>query len=88
MSYMKLFIAILMFLLSAGFSHAQQFPYWEDWNKTQADSLRLIWNTTTNDTLRMGMARSLFAYYIEIKLDSGLYYSQQELALARKLKQK
>jgi signal transduction histidine kinase len=85
---MKLLTTIVLLSLMPGFSKAQQFPYWEVWNKTQADSLRSVWNTTTSDTTRLGTARSLCAYYTEINLDSALYYVQEELALAGKLKQK
>ena len=85
---MKTFIKILLLLLLPAFSIAQQNPFWEEWNKEQADSLQLIWNKTSNDTLRMGIARSLAYYYSEINIDSGLYYTQQQLALARQLKLK
>ena len=85
---MKLFIKIMLLLLLPASSIAQQNPYWEEWNRSQADSLLLIWNNTTNDTLRMGLARSLGVYYAEINIDSGLYYSQQQVALARQLKLK
>ncbi|MCH6235771.1 ATP-binding protein [Cognataquiflexum rubidum] len=84
---MKSFISILIILLLTGHSQAQQFPYWEIWNKTQVDSLRSLWNYTSNDTIRLGTARSLCAYYTEIKLDSALYFAKEELNLARKLKQ-
>ncbi len=85
---MKIFIKITLLLLLPVFSIAQQNPYWEEWNKAQADSLQLIWNNTTNDTLRMGVARSLGYYNSEINIDSGLYYAQQMFALARQLKLK
>jgi two-component system NtrC family sensor kinase len=85
---MKLFIRILLLFLLPASSIAQQYPYWEEWNKEQADSLQLIWNNTTNDTLRMGIARSLSNYYSEINIDSALYYAQQQVALARQLKLK
>jgi signal transduction histidine kinase len=85
---MKLIIQITLFLLSPVISNAQQYPFWEEWNKEQADSLKLIWINSTNDTVRMGAARSLGIYYGEINIDSGLYYNQQQVALARQLKQK
>jgi two-component system NtrC family sensor kinase len=85
---MKLFIKILLLLLLPAFSYAQQIPYWEEWNKKQADSLRLIWNNTPNDTFRMGISRSLGFYYMEINMDSGLYYTEHQLAMARQLKLK
>ena len=82
---MKLLIQILVLLLPA-YSIAQQNPYMELWNKEQIDSLRLIWNKTTNDTVRMAAARSLGFYYQERNRDSGLYFNEQQALLARQLK--
>jgi signal transduction histidine kinase len=83
---MKLFIKISLLLFLPVFSIAQQNPYWEEWNKEQIDSLRLIWYNTTNDTLRMEVARRLGLYYHERNWDSGLYFNEQQVALARQLK--
>ena len=85
---MKKVSIIIFFFLLPVFSNAQQFPFWEDWNNAQADSLKLIWVNSTNDTVRMGVIRSLGIYYSEINIDSALYYNQQQVALARQLKQK
>ena len=85
---MKCFITIVFLLLLSDFSIVQQNPYWEPWNKEQADSLRLIWSKTNNDTIRMGVARSLGYYYSEGKTDSSLYFHLEQVALARQLKSK
>ena len=82
---MKLFIKISLLLLLPAFSVAQKNAYWEEWNKEQLDSLRLIWHNSTNDTLRMAAARSLGLQYAESKYDSGLYFLKQQEAIARKL---
>ena len=82
----KFSLKISLLLLLPAFSIAQQNAYLEDWNKEQIDSLRLIWRTTVNDTIRMATARSLGWYYEESKLDSGLYFLKQQEALAAKLK--
>ena len=82
---MKLFIKISLLLLLPAFSIAQKNTYWEEWNKEQLDSLRLIWQNTTNDTLRMAAARSLGWQYAESNYDSGLYFLKQQEAIARKL---
>ena len=82
---MKLFIKIMLLLLLPAFSIAQQNAFMEEWNKEQIDSLQLIWHNTTNDTIRMAAARSLGWYYEESNLDSGLYFIEQQEALARKL---
>ena len=70
------------------FSIAQQNPYWEEWNKEQADSLRLIIYNSTNDTIRMAVARSLGYYYMEIDLDSSHHFLQKQASLAVQLKSK
>ena len=75
---MKLFIKIILLLLLPVFSIAQQNPYWEVWQKVQGDSLLLYWNNTGNDTIRMGVARSLGFYYMEIDLDSSYYFLQKQ----------
>ncbi len=85
---MKLFITIAFLLFLPCVSMAQQNSYWEPWNKEQADSLRLIWNSTNNDTIRMGVARSLGFYYSEANTDSSFYFHQEQAALARQLKSK
>jgi two-component system, NtrC family, sensor kinase len=85
---MKLFIKIVLHLFLPVFSIAQQNPYWEVWQKEQGDSLLLRWNNTTNDTIRMGLARSLGYYYMEIDLDSSHYFLQKQASLAVQLKSK
>jgi len=78
---------VLLFL--PGFSTAQQdFDFEVANNKEQAASLQLIWHNTTNDTLRMGAARSLGLYYQGRNWDSSLYFTEQQAALARQLKLK
>ena len=68
---MKKFIYVVLLLLLPVFSIAQQNPYCEEWNKEQLNSLRLIWYNSTNDTLRLGLARSYGFYYQESNFDSG-----------------
>lgn len=87
-SVMKLFIIIILHLCLPVFSIAQQNPYWEEWNKEQADSLRLIIYNSTNDTIRMAVARSLGYYYMEIDLDSSHHFLQKQASLAVQLKSK
>ncbi len=85
---MKLLITVSFLLCLTCLSMAQQNSYWEPWSKEQADSLRLIWNNTNNDTIRMGVARSLGFYYSEANTDSSLYFHREQEALAGKLKSK
>ena len=85
---MKSLLIINLFLLVPFLSIAQQNPYWEVWQKEQGDSLLLSWNNPINDTIRMGLARSLGYYYMELNLDSSHYFLQKQAALAAKLKLK
>jgi two-component system, NtrC family, sensor kinase len=85
---MKSFIKIILLLLLPAFSIAQKNPYWEELTKEQIDSLRLVLKNTSNDTLRMGIARSFGFYYMELKGDSALYFLDRQLVLAKQLKLK
>ena len=85
---MKSFMKILLLILLPAFSIAQQNAYWEEYTKEQIDSLRVVLQHTTNDTLRMAIARSFGFYYMEIKGDSALYFLDQQLKLAKQLKLK
>ena len=66
-------------------SNAQFDPNWGYVNRQQADSLKRSLSIEKNDTLLMAANRSLGFYYQETKLDSGLYFHQQQLKLAKKL---
>ncbi|MEO7531399.1 MAG: hypothetical protein ABIS69_08310, partial [Sediminibacterium sp.] len=81
----KLLINIFFFLLIPAFTIAQQDAYVERWTNKQADSLRMALYHTSNDTLRMRLSRSLGWHYQDSNRDSGLYFHEQELALAKKL---
>src|SRR5215831_5709397 len=85
---MKYCLKLLLLILFPMLLHAQQNLYWEEeWNKDQIDSLRSAWTQVHNDTLRMAIARSLGFYYQEKNRDSSLYFSEQQLSLAKELHQ-
>src|SRR3954467_4721369 len=88
MKCMKLFIKLMLLLLLPVFLKAQQNPYWQEPTKTQADSLRNLLQNSSNDSLRMYLSRQLGLYYQEIQRDSSLYFFEQQLLLAQKLKLK
>ena len=52
------------------------------------DSLHHEFITSNNDTVRLDLANILWEYYIEVKPDSALYFGEQQLILAKKLKLK
>ena len=86
---MKLSIKTLLLLLLPAFPMAQyNSSYWEEISKKQADSLRLEFQHSSNDTLHMATARSLAYYYMEINRDSALYFTQQQSNIANRLKLK
>jgi len=74
--------------LLPAFSMAQIDPTWGYVTAQQADSLKRSVQTEKNDTLKMAAYRSLGFYYQDIKRDSGLYFHEQQLALAKKLNRK
>jgi len=55
---------------------------------TQLDSLQLVLNNATNDTMRMDAYWHIAGYYAEINRDSSLLYCRQSLSVAQKLKLK
>ncbi|MEO5984149.1 MAG: tetratricopeptide repeat protein, partial [Ferruginibacter sp.] len=85
---MRSLIKIILLLFLPAFSKAQQNLYWEEYTKEQIESLRSLLKNTSNDTLRMEIARSFCIYYMDIKRDSALYFVEQQLALAKQLKLK
>ncbi len=68
---------IILFLLLPAFSNAQE---------SQLDRLKLELKNAANDTLRMAFYAELSGYYFQRKVDSALYFNEQSLLLAQKLK--
>jgi len=85
---MKPLIKIFLLLLFPAFSKAQQNPYWQEPTRDQADSFRTAISHENNDTTRMYLYRELGLYYQEVQRDSSLYFFQQHLLIAQKLKLK
>lgn len=82
---MKQLLTIVFFVLIPLLATAQQDPYVEPWSNKQFDSIQIVLNQTTNDTVRMRLSRSLGWRYQEKNRDSSLFFHRQQLALARKL---
>ena len=70
------------------FTMAQKDPSWGYVTAQQADSLKRSLQTEKNDTLKMAAFRSLGFYYQDFITDSGLYFHEQQLVLAKKLNKK
>jgi len=74
--------------LIPAFTMAQKDPTWGYVTQQQADSLKRSVLTEKNDTLKLAAFRSMGFYYQDFKPDSGLYFHEQQLVLAKKLKMK
>ena len=82
---MKSFIKIVLLLLFPVFSIAQVHPLFLEPTKKEADSLLVSLNQNINDTLKMAAYRELALYYLDISLDSAMYFIEKDIPLAKKL---
>jgi two-component system NtrC family sensor kinase len=85
---MKPFIKISLLFLLPLFSMAQTDPTWGYITAKEANILKRNVESEKNDTLKMAAYRKLGFYYQEAILDSGLYFHEKHLALAKKLNMK
>ena len=85
---MRLFIKISLLLLLPACTMAQKDPTWGYVTAQQADSLKHSVVTEANDTIKMAAYRSLGFYYQDFIADSGLFYHELQLTLAKKLNMK
>jgi len=85
---MKSIIKIILLLLLPVFSKAQVNPLYLEPTKKEADSLRISLTNNINDTLRMAAYRDLALYYLDIRLDSAMYFIEKGIPLSKKLKLK
>ena len=85
---MKQYIKIILLLLLPFLTNSQVNPLYIQPQPYQLDSLMSIYKNTNNDTTRMEMCRDLGYYYHERNKDSALYFHQQQLLLAKQLKQR
>jgi two-component system, NtrC family, sensor kinase len=76
---MKIFITTCMLFLLTVYAKSQSLQ--------GSDSLRQAVITAANDSVRMEMLNDLYSYYIENNRDSALYFTEQAMVLAKKLKQ-
>jgi len=84
-SVIKIFF---LFCLMPIFSTAQPDPTWGYITAKEANSLKSTVESEKNDTLKLAAYRRLGFYYQEAIPDSGLYFHEQQLALAKKLDMK
>ena len=75
---MKSFLKIAWFLLLPAFADAQA-------NQFKLDSLHTALLHAANDTIRMDICSNISDFYSESGRDSSIYYTDQSLAIAKKL---
>jgi signal transduction histidine kinase len=78
---MKSFLKIAWLLLLPAFADAQA-------NQFKLDSLHTALMHAANDTIRMDVCSNISDFYSESNRDSSIYYMDQSLAIAKKLKLK
>jgi two-component system, NtrC family, sensor kinase len=85
---MRTNLLLLLLLIVPAFAMAQNDSYLTSSTQLQADSMKLVLSSTSDDTLSMSFSRKLGLYYLEIKKDSAIYFFKQQISLAEKLKLK
>jgi tetratricopeptide (TPR) repeat protein len=66
----------------------QNNPYWQEPTAAEADSLKMVLQSTENDSVKMHINRQLGIYYQERNRFTALEYFDAQLKLAKTLKQK
>jgi len=84
MNNMRAILQIILLALPF-LSFAQLGTYMAEPNDFEADSLHLVYEKTTSDTIKMEVSRMLGFYYHERNTDSALFFQTQQLELAQKL---
>ena len=84
---MKNLIKIICLLLIP-FCTAAQNPIYNTPTEQRANSLLINLKNTDNDTIRMALQAELAPYYFNKNIDSSIFYGQQALVIAKKLKLK
>jgi len=79
------FILNILLLTIPIFTIAQMDIYLAEPNDHEADSLHVIYNSTSDDTVKMEVCRMLGFYYHEKNTDSALFFQTLQLELARNL---
>src|SRR5678816_3522470 len=60
------------------------FPFLTNAQQQGLDSLKNIFLNATDDSVRVGTATRIYAYYEELNRDSALYYTDQSTQLAHR----
>ena len=85
---MNTYLKIFLLLLLPAAARTQEVETYLQAQRNRIDSLQNVLKHTTNDTLRMNISLQLSYYFNEVQRDSGIYYVDQSLMLAKKLQLK
>ena len=85
---MKQILKIFFLLIFPSILNAQHNPYWNNPRPEEISKMRTAFNHEVNDSTRMYLGKRLGLYYFEVNTDSSLYFLENELVLAKKLKLK
>ena len=85
---MKQILKIFFLLIFPSILNAQHNPYWDNPRPEEISKMRTAFNNEVNDSTRMYLGKRLGLYYFEVNTDSSLYFLENELVLAKKLKLK
>ena len=85
---MSIYVKIFLLLLLPSIARSQEVEAYLQAKRNQIDSLQNVLKHTTNDTLRMKIALNLGKFFNEVQRDSGIYYADHSLMLAKKLQLK
>jgi len=83
-TYLKIFLLLLLPFLA----NSQEVETYLQAQRNRIDSLQKVLKLSTNDTLRMKINLDLSKYFNEVQRDSGIYYADQSLMLAKKMQLK
>jgi len=88
MKIIKISTILLFILIIPLMALGQNNPYWQEPTAAEADSFKIMLQSTENDSVKMHINRQLGLYYSERNRFTALEYFEAQLQLAKTLKQK
>ena len=82
---MRSLYLILIWLLLPSLCFSQANPLLIVPTSRQADSIKAVALSTTNDTIRMAAYRDLANYYLDFNVDSSAWFVKKEITIAQQL---
>ncbi|TVQ07462.1 MAG: hypothetical protein EA359_00115, partial [Balneolaceae bacterium] len=88
MKILKISVVLLFLAIIPLEAFGQHNPYWQRPTPAEADSLKMVLQSSENDSLKMYINRQLGLHYSEINRFIALEYLKVQLELAQSLNQK